>query len=113
MTTPDIPGPDIADPDIPDPGPLISVPPVDLLEVGDGLLVLYERTVIRLTDLGRAAMELCSAPMTETDLAEALSLRFGDPPDGDLRAATRAVVDELLAGGVLRREKTLVGGSDR
>lgn len=92
---------------------VVLVPPVDTLEVDDGLLVLYERTVVRLTVLGRAVIDLCSRPTTEAALAAGLVREFGDPPDGDLLAATRTVVEELLAGGVLRREGPRCERTDR
>ncbi|WOP17197.1 PqqD family protein [Raineyella sp. LH-20] len=79
------------------------VEPVDRLELDDGVLLLYDRTVIRLTDLGRAVVEMCEQPLTEAEIAERLAAEFGEPPEGGLLEATHRLVEDLLSGDVLRR----------
>lgn len=81
------------------------VEPVDTLRLDDGALVLHERTVIRLNELGLAITDLCNRPRTIGELAEELTHAFGEPPQGGL-AATRDAVDALLSVGVIREEAT-------
>lgn len=80
----------------------VRVEPVDSLEVADGVLVLYDRTVVRLTALASALVARCTEPMTEAEIADTLAADFGEPADGDLRGATRALVEELRSAGILR-----------
>lgn len=87
-----------------DSGRVRRVEPVDTLRLDDGALVLYERTVIRLSELGLAIMELCDSLRTIAELATELTLVFGEPLQGGT-AATRDVVDTLLAAGVLHEER--------
>lgn len=82
---------------------LTRVEPVDRLDLDDGVLLLYGRTVIRLTDLGRAVVEMCDRPLTEAEIADRLAAEFGEPPAGGLLEATHRLVEDLLSGDVLRR----------
>lgn len=76
-------------------------PPADLLAREDDALLLYEGSVLRLGPVGAAIVEL-AADGTDLDaLTRALEDRFGAPPDGGTREATRAAVDDLIARGVL------------
>ncbi|QGF23876.1 hypothetical protein [Raineyella fluvialis] len=82
---------------------VVLVEPVDTLEVDDGMLVLYDRTVIRLTAIGRAVVDYCHQLRTPTNVADHLAGVFGAPPEGNLLDATLAVIDSLLGAGVLQR----------
>ncbi|MEA5153905.1 hypothetical protein [Raineyella sp.] len=82
---------------------LVSVEPVDVLELDDGALLLFERTVVRLSELGRTVVDLCRQPHSEAEIAGHLVDIFGTPPDGDLAEATACVIRDLLSDGVLRR----------
>lgn len=83
---------------------LVRVEPVDVLALDGGVLLLFERTVVRLSDLGRTIVELCAQPRTEAEIARYLATTFGTPPDQTLEDATSQAIQALLADGVLRRD---------
>lgn len=76
------------------------VEPVDALFRPEGAVLLYERTLIRLTPLGEETFHLAEQPVTLDDLAAHLLQTFG-PPEGDLTALVEEVVAQLTAEGVL------------
>lgn len=76
--------------------------PNDMMLSDDGteMLLLYDRTVIRLGTLASAIVELSVQPITFDDLNDALVAHFGPPPpEGSGQA--RHQVEELIAQGVL------------
>ncbi|WOQ16347.1 PqqD family protein [Raineyella sp. W15-4] len=84
-------------------GGLLRVEPEDSLTLADGLLLLYQHTVVRLSDVGRAIVALCDQPRTDAEIAGRLAAEFGHPPQGSIEDAARDAVDMLVSGGILRR----------
>lgn len=78
------------------------VPPVDRLRTHGADLLLYERRLVRLSDLGSAIVDLTAEPTDTDELAADLQRRFGAPESGDPAAATRTAAEALVADGVLR-----------
>ena len=81
---------------------VVRVEPVDSLPVDDGLLLLYEREVIKVATLGQVIFDYCDEPRTASQVAAELARECGEPPDAELEAATRTILDDLLSSGVLR-----------
>jgi len=83
---------------------LTRVEPVDALAVGDETLLLFESQLVRLSPLAQAIFDLAAGGASVDDLAAELERRFGAPPEGTVRAATLAAVEELVGLGVVRRD---------
>lgn len=79
---------------------LQRVEPVDALFRPEGAVLLYERTLIRLTPLGEETFHLAEQPVTLDEIASHLLAAFG-APEGDLNALVEAVVQQLTSEGVL------------
>lgn len=77
------------------------VDPVDELRRDEGVLLLYERNLVRLSVLGDEIYRVSEQPRTVAELALHLAEVFGQA-DVDTEAATEAAVTQLLAEGVLR-----------
>lgn len=75
--------------------------PVDALVRPEGVLVLYGQQLLRLGDIAADVFQLAAAPVSLASLAKDLEERHGAPPEGDVLEATTAVVDDLVASGVL------------
>lgn len=80
------------------------VEPVDRLTTDEGTLLLYERELIALTPLAAEVFARCARPTTLDVLAAHLGAEFGAPDGTTLEEATRGVVAELVARGVLARD---------
>jgi len=77
------------------------VEPVDVLLGDEGALILLEHRLIRLSPLGGEVFERCTSPATLEQLAGHLAATFGTPPDASPLDATRTIVDQMVALGVL------------
>lgn len=77
------------------------VPPVDALDRPEGLLVLTGRELVRLSDLAADVFRWSEAPVPLAALAARLVDAYGAPPEADALEATRVVVDDLAARGVV------------
>lgn len=82
---------------------VVRVEPVDHLAMDDGALLLYERRVLRVNELGASIFEWCEQPRAVSELASLLAEEFGSPPEADIEEATLAVVTELQERGVLKQ----------
>lgn len=83
-----------------------AAPAVDVLESDSGAVVLLRDAtfsrVVRLSPLGAAVRAFTSARgMPLSSVAAHLTSIFGGPSEGDVLAATRAVVEELVREGVV------------
>lgn len=79
---------------------------VDVLETGDGAVVLVEREsqarVVRVSEIGLAVLTLASGRGVPTgELGRALASRYGAPDGVDLSDAVAAVVAELAVQGLV------------
>lgn len=83
---------------------LHRVEPVDHLETEEGELVLYERELVALNPLASVVFALCAQPTTMEALAVHLAEVFGAPDGVSVLEATRDIVDQLVARGVLTHQ---------
>ncbi len=84
----------------------VRTSPVDALPIDDGLLLLYQREIFRLSLLGQMVYEHCEQPRTATEIADWLLEQLGAPPEGDLHESSRTVITQLTAAGVLQETPT-------
>jgi hypothetical protein len=84
---------------------LASAAVIDEITGDDGSVVLlpgaHGDRVLRLSVMAARARALCSPSMSLGDLSGRLAQEYGEPPDGDRVAATIAIVEGLIEGGVL------------
>lgn len=74
----------------------------DVLVVdGESIVLLADSRVARLSEIGTACFQFLGRPAAVEGLAAAIKERFGAPPEGDAVAAVTAVVDELVAMGLI------------
>ncbi len=83
-----------------------SIPPVDRLERDGRILLLYDRQVLELNPLARAAFELAGEWIVLSDLTARLVEKFGTP-DGDPVKFVESLVDELCDIEVMERSKPI------
>ena len=80
------------------------LPVHDEYAAGGRRAVFVDSQVIVLSDLGDAVLELLDeGPATEQAIAERLRATFGEPPEGDLIALTRACLDTLRESRLIER----------
>lgn len=73
----------------------------DELERQGESLVLHRGRVHHVSAIGTTIRDLARTQVTVTALAATLLEIFGEPPEGDVLALTRAAVDELISQGLL------------
>lgn len=84
-----------------------AVPPTDRADHEGEAVVLIGAQVVRLSALATTVLDLAIAWLDEGDLAARLVAAHGPPPGGmDPRSATRAVLEQLVAHGLLERDET-------
>lgn len=71
---------------------------------GDESAVLVGGQVIVLSALATAVVDSTVRRLDVAALTDEVVRRFGAPPDDDPEAATRAVLEELVEAGILRRD---------
>lgn len=76
--------------------------PLDVLEVdGEALLLLPPDRVVRLSPIATTIFHLTRTDVSLQDLAASLEERFGAPAEAQTADALRAILDDLVAAGVL------------
>lgn len=73
----------------------------DVLEGDEGVLVLMDADLHRLSLLGGATLRACERPATLAEIEDALVAQFGPPPDGEASELARAAVAGLVELGLL------------
>lgn len=71
------------------------IEPTDVLAIDDGALVLYEREVLRITQLAAAVFEWCREPRSEAEITRLLLEAFGPPPGTPVEQATTALLIDM------------------
>jgi hypothetical protein len=84
-----------------------AVPPTDRIDHEGEAVVLVGAQVVRLSALATTVLDLAATWLEEGDLAARLVATHGPPPAGaDPQTATRAVLEQLVAHGLLERDET-------
>lgn len=84
------------------PGSYERSPVDDWVEIDDGVLVLSEGRIHRLSPLGSLIWDALQSPQPPNRLVAYAEAAFGPAPAGDGHAAVLAMLDELSAAGVVR-----------
>lgn len=80
----------------------LRVEPVDLLVRDDESIVVYESRFVRLGPLATFIVVNAETPQTADELTARLTDAFGAPAEGSASDATRRMLVDLVAQGVLQ-----------
>ncbi|NNM46506.1 hypothetical protein [Knoellia koreensis] len=84
-----------------------AVPPTDRIDHEGEAVVLVGAQVVRLSALATTVLDLAVTWRGDGELAARLVAAHGPPPgDADPQSATRAVLEQLVAHGLLERDET-------